>query len=251
MNAHVYHRPLAVAALLVLLLTGCGQEEASDTSPTPEPITPESLAAALLTPEDLGEGWSTSIPPDAPEAAESGVVTDEMREFMPRIELCAAAPEEAQAAADSLEWQAFRQLDLATDVPPHDPGSKAPPQHHLVFVQEFLTSGDDTEATYDALVTGLEACEGVEETTKDGESVTTSALDVPTLGDAASAWRTVVLEPGPEDRSATWDLRTVLVRDGEVFVNATVAEITTEKVQPEIDDDRVVEIVTQMVDKLP
>jgi hypothetical protein len=155
-------------------------------------------------------------------------------------------------STDDLEWDAFRQLDLATGTPTGTPSPGHPPVHHLVFAQEFLASApvDETRATYDALVSGGDACLGTEKT-RDGETVRTTGRTAPDVGDASHGWRSVVTEPGPAGRTATWDLRQVLVRDGGVLLMAQVAEITTPGVDTVLDDAEVGSIVGTMVDKLP
>ena len=210
-----------VAVLLGLALTGCGQGSTPGEQAATDAVTPEGLAAALVTPADLGADWSVTQMPDFPELSETGVVSDEAQRMLPRMQLCEKADDEAQEAADALEWDAFRQLDLATGTPTGSPSPGTPPVHHLVFAQEFLASGelDEMEATYDALVSGGDACLGTEKT-PDGETVRTTGLDVPELGDASHGWRSVVTEPGPAGHTATWDLRQVLVRDGGVLLMA-------------------------------
>lgn len=241
-----------VAALLALALSGCGEDSTPGGTTPPEPPTAETLASALVEPADLGADWSVTRMPDFPELSETGVVTDEVRPMLPQVHLCDTADDEAQEAVDALEWGAFRQLELATGTPSESPSPGRPPVHHLVFAQEFLASGEpeEIEGTYDALVAGTDACLGTEKTA-DGETVRTTELAVPDLGDASHGWRSVVTEPGPAGHTATWDLRQVLVLDGGVLLMGQVAEITTPEVPTVLDDARVEEMVQSMVDKLP
>ncbi|WP_107774201.1 hypothetical protein [Nocardioides sediminis] len=240
------------AALLVVALSGCGEDSTPGTTTAPEPQSPETLASALVEPADLGAAWSVTRMPDFPELSETGVVSDEAQDMLPRMEPCQKATEQERAAAEDLEWDAFRQLELATGTPTGSPSPGRPPVHHLVFAQEFLGEGavDETKTTYDALVSGGDACLGTEKT-RDGETVRTTGLTVPDLGDASHGWRSMVTEPGPAGRTATWDLRQVLVRDGGVLLMAQVAEITTPGVDTVLDDAEVEEMVQTMVDKLP
>jgi hypothetical protein len=240
------------AAFLALALSGCGEDSAPEPTTASEPLSAETLASALVEPGDLGAGWSVTRMPDFPELSETGVVTDEVRPMLPQLHLCDQADDEAQQAVDALEWGAFRQLDLDTGTPSESPSPGRPPMHHLVFAQEFLASDepDGMEATYDAIVAGADACLGTEKT-PDGETVQTTELDVPDMGDASHGWRSVVTEPGPAGRSATWDLRQVLVLDGGVLLMGQVAEITTPEVATVLDDAGVEEMLQTMVDKLP
>lgn len=239
-------------ALLALTLSGCGQDSTPREPSATEAVTPERIASALVVETDLGADWSVTRMPDFPELSETGVVSDEVQEMLPRMQPCEKADAEAQSVAEDLEWDAFRQLDLATGTPTGSPSPGTPPVHHLVFVQEFLASGeaDATGATYDALVAGGDACLGTE-VTPDGEKVRTTGLTVAGLGDESHGWRNLVIEPGPAGRSATWDLRQVLVRDGGVLLMAQVAEITTPGVSTVLDDAKVESILQTMVDKLP
>lgn len=250
---------VAAGVVAMVVFAACGDDPAADSDGGP--MSPEELAAVLVTAEDLGEGWSVLEGPEASTGAEPGVVTDETREMLPRIEFCAEASEESTAAADAasaLDWAAFRQLNLATETEmsqPSDPepGTRQPPQHDLVFVQEFLISADATEVeeTYDALASGIEACWGVVTTYPDGERGRSTALEVPAIGDDRVGSREVVLEPGPARRTAKWDIRNVLARDGEVLIGITIAEITTAKVEPVLDDAAIEEIITTISAKLP
>lgn len=245
-------RSVAIASAVLLTLAACGNE--TTTSSTGAGTSSEELAASLVTAEDLGDGWSVTPDPETGET--SGVVSEEVRDKLPRIQLCEKASAEAVAAAKALRWEAFRQLNLATETEssqPATPKPGQPPQHDLVFVQEFLMSGDpaDVQATYDALESGIRACWGERTVTEDGEKDRTLRLRVPAVGEDRVGTRDIVTEPGPGRRAATWDLRSVLARDGEVLFSIMVAEVTTPKVDPVLDDAAVADIITTIADKLP
>lgn len=248
-------RAAVALAALVLALPACGDEPAEDSGAGP--ASPQELAAVLVAPEDLGEGWSVVNYPDSGAELASGVVTEETSKMLPQFEFCDAASEESDAAADALQWVAFRQLDYDTGTETAPPTSRGPddqarPEHHLVFVQEFLLSAPaaDVEQTYDALAPGVEACWGETTEYPDGEVGSSTRLEVPDVGDDRIGTRELVEEPGPADRSATWDLRTVIARDGDVLLVIMVAEITTPGVQPMLDDATVDGYLTTIVDKL-
>lgn len=243
---------VALVAAMLLALAACGDE--TTTVSGQAGASPEDLAAVLVTPEDLGEGWS--VTPDPETGGTSGVVSEEMRDMLPRIQFCGKASAEAVAAAKSLRWDAFRQLNLATETEMSQPTSPEPgerPEHDLVFVQEFLMSGDpaEVEATYDALESGVRACWGERTVTEDGEKDRTLRLRVPAVGEDRVGTRDIVTEPGPGRHAAKWDLRSVLARDGEVLFSIMVAEVTTPKVEPVLDEAAVADIVTTIADKLP
>jgi hypothetical protein len=247
---------VAALAAIVLVLPACGSEPAKDTGGGI--MSAKELAAVLVAPKDLGGGWSTVTVPESEGGNDSGIVTDKNRGLIPKIEFCDKASKESSKAAAALDWKAFRQLNYATETPTaspseREPGDRTRPQHHIVFVQEFLMSGEtgQVEKAYDALAAGVEDCWGEETKYPDGEVGNSSSFEVPAIGDDRIGTRELVKEPGPAQQSATWDIRNVIARDGDVLLGITVAEITTEKVKPMLDDARIGEIVTTIADRLP
>jgi hypothetical protein len=249
-------------ALATALLVACGGDGGTtdDTDAGAAPPTPEELASSvLLTAEDLGEGWSENSPPD--DLLEDGVVTDEAREMLPRIVFCSKASADSSAAAEALEWQAFRQLNLATETDPaypeepepEEPGDPGPRSHDLVFVQQFLLADDagTVTETYDALAAGMDACRGEVNEYPDGEVGRTVPFSAPPAGEAQTTTRELVKEPGPAGRAGLWDLRMLLARDGEVLVALTVGEVRTPDVPRTLHRDDVDRIVITMAEKLP
>jgi hypothetical protein len=135
---------LALAAASVL--AACGDDQ--DTPPTAE-----QLAAQLVTVDSFDGDWTINPGPDDGTDMTSGVIPEDQRDMLPTVELCDAASPEAQAAVESLTWMAFRQLDLDEDDPIDPPNDRT---GHLVFVQQFMTSGDGDEiaATFELLRSG-------------------------------------------------------------------------------------------------
>lgn len=173
-----------------------------------------------------------------------GVVPEDQRGNLPRLEFCDKASDRSVQAAGQLRWAAFRQLNLTT---PDEPRS------HQVFAQEFLMAAEPSEvaATYSALQAGIEACTGV--TTKHGDGVvgTSEKLHVPALGDAAVATRQIVREPSPRG-AAIWDLPNVVVRDGAVLMSIQLGEVTVGKqIEHVMDRARIDSILTTIAQKLP
>ena len=156
----------ALVGAAALVLGGCagdGSESASQPSWSPAwsvgvVPTVEQLASVLVTADDYDGTWTVNVPPDAQDAA-SGVIAEAQQAMLPRIELCDKATEESRAAAEALRWQAFRQLDQSEADPIDVPADRV---GHMIFVQEFLRSGDpaDIEATFTALRDGMQACQG-------------------------------------------------------------------------------------------
>jgi hypothetical protein len=238
MTKHRRRRSEGVVLLLwVALLVACGEdttepETASGGRPAAE------VAALLVAPESLGEGWSTLVDPGGDVDFETGIVTDDNRSYLPRVEVCPNADEDAAKAATQVEWQAFRQYTYDTGMPEvTEPTPGVRPQHHLVFVQEFLLSDDQASVaeTYDALAAGFAACPSGETTSPDGETIITRPMTAPEVGDAATALRTTVTEPGGGG-GPVWDLRNVIWRDADLLVAVTVAEIASPKIERVLDE---------------
>ena len=251
MTRHPRRRSARVALLLsAAMLVSCG-EDTTEPEPAPGGRPAAEVAALLVPPESLGEGWSTQTNPGADADFEDGVVTDENRKYLPRVELCATADEESAKNAKQVEWQAFRQYTYDTGMPPPtEPTPGVRPQHHLVFVQELLLSDDETTVadTYDALAASLEACPSGATTSPDGESIVTRPMKAPDLGDAATATRTTVSEPG--GGGAVWDLRNVFWRDGDLLVAVTVAEIASPGIERVLDEAAVDKVLDALEDAL-
>lgn len=185
-------RPAAGVGVLMLLalLASCG-DGATDSSTTSPERTAGEVAALLIAPEALGDGWSTLTDPGGEYEFEGGVVTDENRDLLPRFEQCAASDEAPPQVSDPPHWDAYRQLNLATEITSGEPSPGTRPEHHLVFVQEFLLADDPTAVTasFDELESGMESCANQETTSEDGETITSEPLEVPAVGDAATGLR--------------------------------------------------------------
>lgn len=245
---------VVVLLLGMSVLSACGE---SATDSDADARSPSELAAHLVTEQDLGDGWTIVANPETETEDEPGVITDANRDTLPRIEFCDKAGADSRAAALDLKWGAFRQLNLATPTEATQPTDRPSddtmrPEHDLVFVQEFLMSGTtaETRSAYDALAAGVEACWGETTEYPDGEVGTSESLQVPTLGDERVGSRDIVKEPGPGAEAGTWDLRSVIVRDGNVLLGVTIAEVTTPTVEPVLDDAQIARILTTIVDKL-
>jgi hypothetical protein len=255
MNAPARRKLAALALTLGLVaLPACGGESPPDDEPAQGDTSAE-VAGLLVGAEELGDGWGVQdMGPDV--SFEDGVVTDENRDYLPRMEFCPEASDDSQEAARRLEWQAFQQFDYDTGMvePTAEPTpGSPPPKHHLVFLQEFLLQGEaaDIEDTYAAIAAGMEACTGQTNEYPDGETGQSEPLDMPTIGDEATGTREIVSEPGPGKRAATWDLRNMLIRDDEYLVGVTFAEIRSPGVERQFDDATIADLVETVVAELP
>jgi hypothetical protein len=205
------------------------------------------LASVLVTEDDYDGEWTVNVPEDA-EMAISGVVTEAQQAMLPKIELCDKAGEESRSAADALRWQAFRQLDQSEQ----DPIDMATGDRvgHMIFVQEFLLSGDpaEVERTFNALRDGMRACQGAIPAGEEGPG-TAEPMTLPEVGDDRYGDLTTLAEAGGH---ATWLLHNSLVRQGPVLVDLQVVDIVMgEGVQPAFTTEDIGTFLTTAVEKLP
>ena len=229
-------RTLATAGLLVGGVA-CGSDDVSVPTAT-------ELAEHLVDVDTYEGEWSVNVPDDAPEGAESGVVTDEMQQLLPRMELCEAATDEQQTAVDDVQWTAFRQLDLEVDDPIRPPDDRG---GHMIFVQEALMSGepDDVEATFELLRGGMAACLGEIPADEEGTGFA-EEMKLPDVGDDRYGVITTFEEAGGW---AEWRLHNTLVRDGPVLVSMMVVDIRADA-EPYYTLDQIGEMVETAVERI-
>lgn len=247
---------VALTGSAVLLLGACAGDgsESAATSSSSGPAsshgavpTAEQLAAALMTADDYDGTWTVNVPPDA-KLPTSGVVPEDLQRMLPTIELCGRAGEESRSAADALRWQAFRQLDQSEQ----DPIDMATGDRvgHMIFVQEFLRSGDpaEIETTFNALRDGLRACQGKIPAGQEGPGKT-EPMTIPDVGDDRYGELTTLEEAGG---GAYWLLHHSLVRQGPVLMQMQVVDIVMgEGVQPAFTTEGIDTFLTTAVEKLP
>lgn len=243
MRTHDHVAVLAAAAFLLLAAGGgCGSDNGS--LPTDGGAVPvasaEQLAGMLVTAGDLEGEWTPWERFAEWPGGKPGVIPEDQRPLLPRIEPCAEAGAAAAEAARKLTWQAFTQLHL----------KGADPAKNMVFVQEFLLAGDAAaiQSTFAALRDGMVACLGKQTETPDGEICTSQAAEVPAVGDDRIAERDLVDEPGGR---ATWDGRQALVRDGTVLMGVTVFEVMLGESTKLLGVDDLDAILTAAARKLP
>jgi hypothetical protein len=228
-------------------MAGCGgteDEPAADETAAEETAAVPEVVSMLVTADDLDGEWTVNLYPDAPvQLSESGVVTEEMLEVIPRIELCESASAEAQAAVEGLRWQAFRQLDLTVDDPVDTTADAV--SGRIIGVNEALLAGDpaEVEATFEALTSGLESCGWSTTADEDGHTSTAEPWEaVPEVGDDRVGVLTTIEEPGGGGGFVIYE---VLVRDGSVLMKEMVAEaFIGEGVTPQLTADQAAAIVT-------
>ena len=233
-------RVLGVLALAAAsMLAACGDEQ--DTLPTAE-----QLAAQLVTVDSFDGDWTINVGPDDGTDMTSGVIPEDQRDMLPTVELCDAASPEAQDAVESLTWMAFRQLDLTEDDPIDPPNDRT---GHMVFVQQFLTSGDEDElaTTFELLRSGSEACFGPIPAAEEGPGQA-EAMPVPAVGDARFGVLMTIEEAGG---SAEWRLHNAFVLDNDVLMSFLVVDIRAgDGVEPYYSTDDIDEMITIAADSM-
>lgn len=247
---------VALTGAAVLLLGACagaGSESASTSSrsrsaSSQEAVpTAEQLAAVLVTADDYAGTWTVNVPPDALMAT-PGVVPDNLQEMLPKIEFCGEASEESRSAAAALRWQAFRQLDQSEQ----DPIDMAAGDRvgHMIFVQEFLMSGDPAEigTTFKALRDGMQACQGKIPAGEEGPGKA-EPMTIPDVGDERYGELTTLEEA---NGGAYWLMHNSLVRQGPVLMDLQVVDIVMgDGVEPAFTTGDIGLFLTTAVEKLP
>lgn len=246
---------IALSAAAILLLGACAGDGSESGSPSTNDKatssqgavpTVEELASALVTEDDYAGQWTVNVPPDS-QMATPGVVPDNQQELLPRIELCAKASEESRSVADALRWQAFRQLDQSEEDPIDMAGGDR--VGHLIFVQEFLLTGDpaEVEASFNALRDGMRACQGRIPAGEEGPGKSEPMI-IPEVGDDRYGELTTLQEAGG---GAYWLLHNSLVRQGPVLMDLQVVDIVMGKgVQPAFTTEDIDAFLTTAVEKL-
>ena len=236
---------VVVAAVVI---NGCGDDDIDTTVRTAE-----QMASTLVTADDFDDDWTVNEPPDTSAAFLSGVVSDDERDRLMQLDLCDKASAESSAAAESLRWQAFRQLDLTVEDPIEltvaDPAESPDRTGQMVFVQEFLTSAEPAQiaTTFELVRDGMQACLGDYPADQGGPG-TVEMVTIPDVGDDRSGF---VISVGEAGASADGRLYNVLVRRGPVLMLMVVADVTAgEGVEPQLSIDDIGELVQTAVDKL-
>lgn len=190
--------------------------------------TAEELTSTLVAPVDYPGEWTVL------EYAEGD------------LDLCDQASAESLAAAETLQWKASRQLELAVENPIEPPDDR---EGHMVWVTEFLTSDDpaEIEATFDLLREGMQACLGDFPAGEEGPS-TAEQMTIPDVGDDRFGVFVSMEEAGGW---AEWRLHYALVRRGPVLVLLNVLDIRAgEGVEPYYSLEDVGGMLQTAVDKL-
>lgn len=221
-------------ALLAVSLISCGGSDSQ-----------RSVAESLLVVDDLSGDWSVNLGSNDMELPESGEITEEQREFLPTMDLCDAASQESKDAVDALQWEAFRQLDMEVEDPVDMPRDR---EGRIVFVQQFLMSGDSDELSgvLKGLSDGLDSCVGDIPAGEEGPG-TLVRFEPVAVGDERIGALYTIEEAGG---AGTWYVYEVFSRKGSVLTSLTVVEVVLGEVEPLIDQQMVDEITATAVAKI-
>lgn len=205
---------------------------------------PTKVAASLLKPGDLSGEWSLNIGQGDFRLPESGEITDAERKYLPTMDVCDAASQESIDVTKKLTWEAFRQLDLKVDDPIDVPRDR---QGQMVFLQEFLMSGDPKELSgmLQDLSVGIEQCQGDIPAGEEGPG-SMSKIDIAPVGDESVAARYTIEEAGG---GGTWNIHVAFVRTGSILASLSVVDIVLGDSAPVIDQAAFEKILSTAVTK--
>lgn len=241
---------LAIAALALSTLVACAGQDGGGAAPTtPTGGTSAStstvpsaaqLADHLVAPADLGPGWTLWEGFTAWPGGKPGVIPDDQRDQLPKLQLCPNAGQEAVALAEGLPWQAFTQVHQET----RDPFATM-----VVAQQQLLADEPDrTAQTFATLRDGLTNCLTENLPAGDWEIGRAERLEVPAVGQDRYGQRTAAFDTGGARR----DTRLVLVEDGPVLMAIRIDEVLiSPEAEATLSSEKVNALVSSMANKLP
>lgn len=225
MSRRVRISVLALVTVLVLVSSGCTR---SSRSPKVVLSTQE-LADGLLVADDLEGNWKLNSGPEGADLSTTGIIDDTNRDKLPQIQLCDTASQESRDALNAIQWQAFRQIDKTVDNAIKPPKDR---EGHMIFVQEWLTSGesDELELVFDDISAAVKECLGDIPAGEEGPGTITEA-EIEPIGDQRVAALTQFEEAGGV---GTWNIYSVFIRAGTVLMGVTAVDIVLGDLEPEL-----------------
>lgn len=214
-----------VVAAVAFTLVGCAE---STTSPKLV-LSPQQLADDLLVADDLDGDWKLNAMPDGVDLSTTGIIDDSNRDKLPQLQVCDTASQASRDALGSIEWGAFRQIDKTVDDPIKPPADR---EGHMIFVQEWLASGDadELESLFGDVSTAVTECLGDIPAGEEGPGTVTQ-VEIEPIGDEHVAALTQFEEAGG---IGTWNIYSVFVRTGTVLVGMTAVDIVLGDLEPEL-----------------
>lgn len=209
-------RIVVLATTLLTVAVGCSS---SNESPT-KVLSAQELADSLLVGKDLEGTWTLNEAPDGADLSTSGIIDDMNRDKLPQLELCDKASQASRDAVKAIEWGAFRQIDKTVDDPIKPPKDR---EGHMVFVQEWLASGDtdELESIFGDVETAFTECLGDIPAGEEGPGTITN-VEIEPIGDQRIAALAQFEEAGGV---GTWNIYSVFVRYGTVLMGMTAVDI--------------------------
>lgn len=189
----------------------------------------QELAGGLLVADDLEGNWKLNSGPEGADLSTTGIIDDTNRDKLPQIQLCDTASQESRDALNAIQWQAFRQIDKTVDNAIKPPKDR---EGHMIFVQEWLTSGEsnELELVFDDISAAVKECLGDIPTGEEGPGTITEA-EIEPIGDQRVAALTQFEEAGGV---GTWNIYSVFIRAGTVLMGVTAVDIVLGDLEPEL-----------------
>jgi len=225
MSRRVRFSAFVVVAVLGIVSAGCTR---SSRSPKVVLSTQE-LADGLLVADDLEGTWNLNPGPEGADLSKTGIIDDTNRDKLPQFQVCEAASQASREAVNSIEWQAFRQIDKKVDNEIKPPKDR---EGHMIFVQEWLASGesDELELVFNDISAAFKECLGEIPAGEEGPGTVTE-VDIEPIGDQRVAALTQFAEAGGV---GTWNIYSVFIRAGTVLMGATAVDIVMGDLEPEL-----------------
>lgn len=230
-------RFLPVIAVLALVAGACGGNQDSEVV-----YSPEELGPALLTPDDVGSGWTE----------DERVVSDTRPAEAPAMDpgmWCPAAadvPDELLALVP--DGVAFVQLKSGDTTA----SQNSEPVRSFHGVSEQLWSSSDAGAFVETTAAGIETCMGETWEVDDGTTASVTALTGDDVGDDSTMALVTYITPGP-DGDYAWRGRQLVARFGAtvmVLQELDVQLVDSEPVFADSDWQRIVDTAADRVDAL-
>ena len=189
----------------------------------------QELAGGLLVADDLEGNWKLNSGPEGADLSTTGIIDDTNRDKLPQIQLCDTASQESRDALNAIQWQAFRQIDKTVDNAIKPPKDR---EGHMIFVQEWLTSGepDELELVFDDISAAVKECLGDIPAGEEGPGTITEA-EIEPIGDQRVAALAQFEEAGGV---GTWNIYSVFIRAGTVLMGVTAVDIVLGDLEPEL-----------------
>lgn len=189
----------------------------------------QELAGGLLVADDLEGNWKLNSGPEGADLSTTGIIDDTNRDKLPQIQLCDTASQESRDALNAIQWQAFRQIDKTVDNAIKPPKDR---EGHMIFVQEWLTSGesDELELVFGDISAAVKECLGDIPAGEEGPGTITEA-EIEPIGDQRVAALTQFEEAGGV---GTWNIYSVFIRAGTVLMGVTAVDIVLGDLEPEL-----------------